>query len=323
MSVSGPVRTGIDLGHRWVKLLRGQGASTLKRITHAGVEEIDIKSSDDEIVRTAEALKRLLNRLGLNGKKLGTIAVAVRGEEANVREVALPRLSTAELRLALPFEAKKHLNLEDMISPILDFQIMGKQAPEKEGDPEEMRVLLAAAPLSQREFSLKVLSQLGLEPNVVDLEPLAGLNALLAAKSSAKTGVLGLLDLGAQHTRLYMTQADGGILTRTIGPGVPDSADADEVNGYLDRLAEQIRETQTFYRSRFRKDLGLLMVGGGGALNTGLCEKLNAKIGVDLSILDPLEGLEKSKKAEQEIAAKGPHYITACGLCRWWDHTDV
>ena len=107
------IRTGIDLGTGSVKLVRGEGEPVLERTTHLGIEDWDAAENGDDAARAAGALRRLLDRLKLAKSRLGSIAVAVGGDDASLREVVMPSLTEEELRQALPFEAQKHLNLED------------------------------------------------------------------------------------------------------------------------------------------------------------------------------------------------------------------
>jgi Tfp pilus assembly PilM family ATPase len=109
-----------------------------------------------------------------------------------------------------------------MLSPILDCQILGKAPPGEDGG-SQIRVLLTATPAVQRDFPLQVLARLGLEPEVVDLEPLAALNALLAVvpPEGDSEKALGLLDLGGRQASLHLTGRDGGIVSRPVGPGAP------------------------------------------------------------------------------------------------------
>ena len=319
------VRTGIDLGTGSVKLVRGEGSPTLERITHVGIEEWDSPETGSEVARASAALQRLLDRLKLNKSRLGPIAVAVSGDEASLREVIMPSLSEAELRQALPFEAQKHLSIEEMVSPLIDFQVLGSVPPLENGGPEQIRVLLAAAPKAQRAFPLAVLSQRGLEPQVVDLEPLASLNGLLATlpRDGEQTGAVALLDLGARYARLHVTQRDGKILTRQIRAGAASAGTIEGLAEFVEALKRRIRDTFTFYRSRYREEIHRVFVCGGGALASSICDVLASALKLPTSILDPLEGLAESAQGQEEAKAAGARFVTACGLCRWWDGSNV
>jgi Tfp pilus assembly PilM family ATPase len=315
------VRTGIDLGSGSIKVVRGEGGAGLERITHIGLEELNGAPSDEELPRASEALARLLSRLGLRRGRLGRLAVAIRGEDAGLREVMLPALSEAQLRQALPFEARKHLPLEDMASPILDCQILEEAVA---GESEaRMRVLLAAAPRPRRDFALKVLASAGLEPEVVDLEPLALLNALLAAGpfDGSGGGAVGLLDLGATQAGFAMTQPGGGLLARSLGAGT--GSHGTDSSTRISRIAARAQETITFYRGRTRVEVGRLYLSGDGALETGLDSVFSEALGIPVAVFNPLEGIKLAESVDPALRRAGPRFATACGLCRWWDERDV
>jgi type IV pilus assembly protein PilM len=321
----GKVRTGIDLGTGSVKLVRGEGSGRLESISHIGVEDWDPPGSTGDVTRAAEALGRLLARLGLNKGRLGRIAVAI-GDEASFREVVLPALTVDELRQALPFEAKKHLFLESMAAPVMDFQILGAAPPAESGGGPQIRVLLAAASTTHRDFTLRVLGRVGLEPEVVDIEALASLNALFAHAAAEKKPdqVLGLIDLGAKQAVLHVGNRGGGLLSRALGPGAPAPGSTDlTLASYAEKIIERLRETLTFYRGRQRQDVGELYIAGGGALLPGLPERFYKGAGLPVSLLDPLKGLAGRARGLDGLATSGPRLVTACGLCRWWDGPSV
>jgi Tfp pilus assembly PilM family ATPase len=310
-----------------VKLVRGIGTPRLSRITHLGVEEYGPDDQGDRPDRAAEALKRLLRRLGLGKAQLGRIAVAIGAGEASLREVAIARLEAKELQMALRYEARKHLDLEEMTSPILDAQVLGSAPPEDEGGAERIRVLFAAAPEAQRNFPLSVLSRLGLEPEVIDLEPLAALNELMAHDEVGREPdvAVGLLDIGGAHAALHITARSGGLLTRQIFSRAAGENEGGDPISDAKALAGRIQETFTFYRGRYRKDVQHLFVSGGGALDERRREILGETLHQPVSPLGPSDDLMKSARSYPSDAAAptAQRFTVACGLCRWWDDQHV
>jgi len=317
-------RTGIDLGTTSVKVVRGEGGRRIEKFTHVGIAswEIGEDEKEDRLSLAADALKGLLGKLGLNRTRMGRIAVGVSGADASLREILLPPLNEGELNRALPFEARKHLDLEGMTSPVLAAQILGSV---EDGDTKQTRILLAAVPGPRRDQTLSVLKKCGLEPEVVDLEPLAGLNALFASlpEGTAPETAAGLVDLGSRRAAMYISSRGGGLISRVVGPGVPSGEPAGVLAAYADELGEHIRETVTFYRGRHRKDVSAISLAGGGALEPGLVELIERSVGREVAVLDPMAGLADGAQGRAE-AEEGPsRFVTACGLCRWWDGNDV
>ena len=321
---SGKIRTGIDLGTGSVKVVRGIGAATLERITHVGQEDWDPPDSGDDTTRAANALQRLLDRLGLGRRKLGRVAVGLGSARASFREVAIAHLSEADLRAALPFEARKHLNLEGMAEPILAFQILGSAPAAENGTADGMRVLFAAVAQEERRFPLDTLSRLALEPEVIDLEPLAATRAVMAHLPDEDAGkVFGLLDLGRAQSVLHVASRHGGFLSRPVGEGHPRGGDAQQVRSYRAGLAERVRETVTFYRGRHRQEVERIFLSGGGALLEGVAEELSRAMGMPVAPFNPFDRRIARAQGGNEVAGKEACFVTAYGLCRWWDAADV
>lgn len=319
------IRTGIDLGWGNAKLVMGRGKKQLECVTHIGSEDWETPQQpdmDEAIEREVEALDKLIKRLGISKRSLGRIAVSIDGIQASIREVTMPALSEKELERALPFEARTHLDLEHMDFPVLSGQILGPAPATGEDNENKIRVLLTAVPKKRRDHPLKVLNALGLEPEIVDLEPLSGLNELFAQLDPEipPEAALGLLDLGGRQASLHLASRRGGILSRPVGPGVPPDFGAGVLaEEYAELLSDRLSETIHFYQGRKRQNVARLFVSGGGALMEGICEALEKAVKKPVEILDPLTGIASEAKGLESVAGTGARFVRAFGLCRWGD----
>jgi Tfp pilus assembly PilM family ATPase len=185
-------------------------------------------------------------------------------------------------------------------------------------------VLLAAVPRARRDHALKVLEKVGLEPEVVDLEPLALLNALLASRpfEAGQVGAVALLDLGVTQAGLAITRNRGGLLVRGLDatPGGTEEA-LREVR--LSRIAARVQETITYYRGRMRAEVTQLYLSGGGALEPGLDRAFAEVLGIPVEVFDPFRTTTLGESTDAGLRLAGPRFSTACGLCRWWDQVHV
>ena len=309
-------RTGIDIGTTSVKLVRMEGHGAARRITHLGSEPWDGSIREERHRHAGAALGALLARHGLKRKRLGRVAVTSAWHEHALREVSLPAMTEQELQKALPFEAPNHLDLEGMEQPVLAGQVLG---PDPD-DPDKVRVLLAAVPRPRRDFALAVLAENGLVPETVDLEPLAGLNALLAALGDelADETPVALLDLGGHHTSLHIGSRRGGLLSRNVAPGAPADPAGDAEGGYLMKLTSGVQQTLTYYRTRHKREVSALYLTGGGALAPHRAENLREATRLPVQVFDPLAATTVTATGDGDLPP-GPLYTTACGLCHWWD----
>jgi type IV pilus assembly protein PilM len=341
--------TGIDLGHHAVKLVRLElsGVGT-PRLTHWGVEEVSEPESDRPGAR-AEALNALLRRLGLRVRQLGRIASAVGGPDVYLRQVSMPRLTPELLRNALPYEAKKHLPLDSLVHPCLDFQLLnGTPAFEGRDAEKTQEVLLVAAPQARRDDVLEELERAGIQPEVLDAQPLPALNAVLAAyPPESGAGWHILLELGARSSVLAAVLADGSFYSRPLdftGDALTrilkaelelDQAAAERVKrelrefergapvGLLDSpleiLVREIRETLRFLTVRRRNlEPGRIFLSGGSGLLPGLRDTLADALGVEVVYPDPFQGV-LAEPGSRPGPAESPWLIGALGLARWWE----
>ncbi len=325
---TGNARTGIDFGTTSVKLVRGEGRQRLERVTHTGAEPWDGVNREERSLRAGRALTDLLGRLGLGRNRLGRIAVSAGWKECSIRETEMPPISAAELARALPYEARNHLELGNMDSPVYAAQILGPGGAATavlEAPPTAAgtRVLMAAVPRGRRDWVVAALAQAGLEPEVVDLDPLASLNALFAElpATDAVNDAVALLDLGGRHAAMHIASRGGGLLTRLVGPGTPLDPDSPQEHGYRLKLTAGVEQTITFYRGRHRLEIAAIYVAGGGALAPGRLAALEASIGKQCRLITPLASLGTGGVVDG--APLGPEYLMASGLCRWWDGAHV
>lgn len=137
------------------------------------------------------------------------VAVSVRSPEAVIRQIELPPMTPEELREALPWEARRHVGGlgEDAV---VDAQILGG------GTGGPMNVLLVAFPRRTFDDLAALWETLGIEPEFVDLAPLAAMNAALGRDD----GPQAILDLGSRTGSFAIFDANGVILFRDLSTRV-------------------------------------------------------------------------------------------------------
>lgn len=308
--------TGIDLGRHTVKLVRLEpGVGDRPILSHWGVEPVD-RSVPDRMQARASALSALLRRVGLKSRQLGSVYSAVGGRDVCVRQVVLPPLTEDELRRALPFEARKHLPLESLKEPCLDFQIVGDAPVGEGGEAPGKEVVLVAVPRAQRDDVLRILDSVGIDPVALGAEPLPAVNAVLDAYPlEAGNGVRVVLDLGAESSVLAAVAPGGDLYVRAMeftceGPAERSPEDCART------LAFELEETFRFLAVRQRiRHVARVHVCGGGALVLGLKERIAATLGVELVPVDPLVNIQVQGDAPP--AEDRVRLVSAVGLAAW------
>ncbi len=170
----------------------------------------------------AAALRAAFGEARKQAGGLGTVVAALPARTAVIREAQFPGLSREELVAAIQGEARKHIPL-DLREAEFDFQVVSRDEERK-----AMQVLLVAVPRRNVAEIVEPLARAGAEPWVVDIEPLAAVNALLAALPLGENEALGLLEVGAHGSTFTLVSEGGHFLTRSVGTayGPGDGADA-------------------------------------------------------------------------------------------------
>jgi type IV pilus assembly protein PilM len=163
---------GLDIGSGLIKLVaisHASGGPVLTKVAFTSVVNdaiVEGEIMDPAIV--AEAIKGLMASSGIKTKK---VVVAVGGRDVIIKKIAMDRMKEAEAREVIRWEAEQHVPF-DMDNVELDFQILD---PEAEG--LQMTVLLVAAKRELVEHKLALLSDIGLEAGVIDVDAFALHNA--------------------------------------------------------------------------------------------------------------------------------------------------
>jgi type IV pilus assembly protein PilM len=113
-------------------------------------------------------VRGLLSTAGIKAKKVVT---AVGGRDVIIKKISMDRMKEGEAREQIRWEAEQHVPF-DMDNVELDFQIL-----DPEGEGLQMAVLLVAAKRELVETKQTLLSDVGLEAAVIDVDAFALHNA--------------------------------------------------------------------------------------------------------------------------------------------------
>jgi type IV pilus assembly protein PilM len=158
----------------------------------------------------ADAIQTALASAGINTK---AVVTAVGGRDVIIKKIAIERVKEQQARELMRWEAEQHVPF-DMESVELDFQILDPDA-----GGVEMSVLLVAAKRELVESKIRVCTDAGLEPAVVDVEAFALHNAFEVNHPDAMNGVVGLLNIGHDVTNINILDDGVPLLTRDLTVG--------------------------------------------------------------------------------------------------------
>ncbi len=305
----------LDIGSGLIKLVaisHGSGEPVLTKVAFTVLADdaiVDGEVMDKGIV--ADAIKGLLQSTGIKTRQVVT---AVGGRDVIIKKIAMDRMKETEAREVIRWEAEQHVPF-DMANVELDFQILDPDA-----DGLQMTVLLVAAKRELVETKLSLLSDVGLEPSVIDVDAFALHNAFEVNYPDAMRGVVGLINIGHETTNVNILDDGVPVLTRDIPIGtrrfredmqrerglsqeeterMVQSATLDEaLRPFLESRGEElaigIERAAAFLQSASRSAGGLsrIYTTGGGARIPGLNQVLADRLKIPVQMANPLERLQ-------------------------------
>jgi len=158
----------------------------------------------------ADAVQAALSSAGIDQKEVVT---AVGGRDVIIKKISIERVKEQQARELMRWEAEQHVPF-DMESVELDFQIL-----DPDGDGVEMSVLLVAAKRELIESKVRVLTDAGLQPMVMDVDAFALHNAFEVNHPDAMNGVVGLLNIGHDVANINILDDGVPLLTRDLTVG--------------------------------------------------------------------------------------------------------
>ena len=317
MGLFGRSRTtvGLDIGSGLIKLVvitHGGSGPTLTKVAFTQV--VDDAIVEGEVMDpglVADAIRGLFASSGIKPKQVVT---AVGGRDVIIKKISMDRMKESEAREVIRWEAEQHVPF-DMDNVELDFQIL-----DPDGDALQMSVLLVAAKRELVENKMALLSEVGVQPSIIDVDAFALHNAFEVNYPDAMRGVVGLVNIGHEMTNVNILEDGVPILTRDLPVGTRrfredlmrergmSTADADAllqghemtevlapfVTARVEDLAVGIDRAAAFLQTSTRSSAGLtrLYTSGGGARIPGLGKALGDRLRLPVQLANPIERLQ-------------------------------
>jgi type IV pilus assembly protein PilM len=245
---------GVDIGSANIKAIQVEANRDSFRIIRAAQQRTPDKAVRDGVIidrdAVATAVRQMLKAAGISATGA---ALAISGPTVVVRNIRIPKMAEAALLKSARYEASKYIssNVEDSA---LAFEILGVV----EDEPNQMEVMIVAAPREMVESRVDTVERAGLEAVSIDLEAFALQRALVDCNRRAFDGenLRAIIDMGAAHTEVSLLSGTRFVLTRSI----PVAGDT-----FTDALKNQLRvDTAEAEQIKAEADLTVLLQGGGG-----------------------------------------------------------
>lgn len=304
-----------------------------------GRQSLGLEGSADEDrgAHITSALRTLILERGL---RPGPALLSVSGQSVFVRFVKLPPVDREKIQQIVQYEAQQ--NVPFPINEVIwDYQLIG-------GREGEIDVMLAAIKKDVVEHICDAVAEAGIEPELVDVAPLALYNAF-RFNYTETAGCTLLVDMGARSTDLVFVE-QGRVFSRSIPVGGntitqqlarefdQDFADAEElkkahafvsfggaydtassevaekvsksVRSVMTRLHAEISRSINFYRTQQAGSKpGLLLLTGGSSVIPYTDTFLKEKVGAEVDFLNPFQNVAVSSGIESEAIGSHIHFL--------------
>lgn len=309
---------GLDIGSSAIKLAHVKPVGVEFRVKKFGVYPLPPDAIVDgaimDHVSVIEGIKTALRELKVKEKE---IATSLSGHSVIIKKVVLPTTTPEELEESIQWEVEQYIPF-DIKDVKIDFQVIG---PLKE-DPSKMDVLLVAVKSDLVNDYVSVIKDAGLTPTIVDIDSIAAGNAFELCHPVSDEQVPMVVNVGASfmninilHSGVPLFTRDvpmgGGMYTSEIQKQLAVSFDTAEelkvgkkdAGERAEKIAEIMRTVSNILSTEVQRSYNFfsatypdrlvtkVYLTGGAAKSAFLKEMLTEKIGVDVELFDPFEGL--------------------------------
>jgi type IV pilus assembly protein PilM len=341
-AVPGPMKLPFGRGRRAVGLDVGSGAvkalcleSRRAEVVVAGRALARVEP-DAEPRQVARAIHSALAAAGADG---APVVAAVGGPDVVIRQVSLPPVPPSKILPALELQHRE-LGLLSPGEAVIDAQVLRRARDGVSND-----VLSVSVPRVLIDERLRLLEMAAVSVSVLDVEPLALLNAAIHLTALEPGELLVLLTIGRERSVLCLFSEAGPVvarylavgadtLLRTLGASLNLGADATRAfvralspeqaplaeaacRDVVERMAEDVRLSLTFYRTEYDRESAPRYAVGGSLDVPYLTRWIADRLGLDAApeLIDPFKTAPvDAPRTPDGLGAAGPQFVQAFGL---------
>ena len=325
---------GLDVGSGSIKALTVERRGSDLVVVGRGLTVVEAGADSRQLT---QAIHATMASAGADG---APVIAAIGGPEVVIRQVSLPPLPPQKILPALEIQHRE-LGLLPPGEAVMDAQVLRRS---KDGGSTE--ILSVSAPKALVDERLRLLQQAAVNVQMMDVEPLALLNGALHLTGLEAGELLVLLTVGRDSSVLCLFSEQGPVVARYLEVGAqtlveqlrvtfglsPYSTEAfirtlpaseltraeAACRETVDRIAEDIRLSLTFYRTEYdRESLPRYAYSGWTdlpQLSRWTADRLG--LGAPLELMDPFKALDvkEGPPGAADARAQGPQFLQAFGL---------
>ena len=316
---------GLDIGTSSIKIAQLVETRSGYKLQKFGIKELDPELIVDGAVmdagRVVDAMKELMAEQRVKTKD---VAISVSGHSVIVKKINIPSMTEEELEESIKWEAEQYIPF-DVDDVNIDFHILGEG--ESAESQSEMSVLLIAAKKDKLSEYTSLVTEIGLNPVVVDVDAFAIENMFSINYDVRPDEATVLVNIGASVMNINILRGGTSTFTRDISIGgnrytemlqrefnlsfeeaekakrlePMDGVNAEAVPGLLNTVNTEIvseisRSIDYFKTTSTFENIDRVVLCGGSARVSGVSELLNERMGVPVEIADPFSRVEVDSK---------------------------
>ncbi len=214
--IVGAPTVGVNIGSSLIKVVEAKPGKGGINITALGIAPTPPGTIENEVIidpqTLGQAVRTLLKESGITSKRCVS---SVAGQSTVVvRIIEVPKMTKKELGETMKWEVERHVPFAAN-EVVMDFQPIDR--PIMGGDDQNMEVLLAVAQQEVINKHVETILAAGLDPVVIDVEPLAICRSLVdAAKNGEMEQTIAIVNVGAGVTELGIYQSGLLAFPRTL-----------------------------------------------------------------------------------------------------------
>ncbi len=338
---------GLDIGTSSIKVC--QLKDTKKGVQLLAFDSIMLPPDtirDGQVMHAPLLSQRIQEVLSLNKIRHRRAAISMAGHAVIIKKISLPEMTEEELEDSIQWEAEQYIPF-DIKDVHVDAQIINARAGQG-----QMDVLLVAAKRAVVDEFVEVVRDARIDPAVVDVDAFALYNCFELNHEAAREDTVALVNIGASTINIHIV-ADGiptftrditiggNLLTEEISKqfAVPweeaehmktssettlsMSGVLREVQRISERVSEQMvsevqRSLDFFAATSMNAEIATIYLSGGAALQTGLIEGLERRLGAEVRAINPFQNVIVDPKRFDlaSLQRMAPIAAVAVGLAR-------
>jgi type IV pilus assembly protein PilM len=302
---------GLDIGTNSIKLVEVEESRGGLRLKNFGISPIPKDSIVNGAIVNHEAVVSAVQQLLSNLKVKSRDAVSsVSGHPVIIKKISMPRATEEEMDESIKFEAEQYIPF-DLDEVNIDYQILAVE----EGKADHMSVMLVAAKKVMISDYVKVLTDAGLNPVILDIDVFALENAFEMNYQTEDSQAVALIDIGASTININIVKAGLSAFTRDIFLGGnqiteeiqkhfgisfdeaetlktsgdinnPEFGGKEIVKKVCDSMVAEIHKSLDFYSSTTYEQIARVYLSGGCAKIPFLRESIEEKLSIATEVID-------------------------------------